>query len=413
MDTGALALGIFIGMIVGALAALLAAHIRGGRERQALEQRAVKAETAAAEAEKRIAEQRELLSATEQQIRDTFRALALDALKETRQDLLQSAEERLTGVVQPVRQALAEVAQRAQEMEEKRSTAYGSLEEQLKALGEMQQNLQQEARNLANSLRRPQVRGRWGEITLRNLAELAGMSAYCDFEEQVSTTTENGRLRPDMVVKLPGGRTVVVDSKVPLEAYLDAIEAPNDETARARLEAHARHVRDHVNTLASRGYQERFESLEVVVMFIPGEAFFSAAPEADRQLLDYALQKRVVLASPATLFTMLSTVGHMWRQAEMAANAQAMVAAGQELHKRMGVLVDHLARIRKGLEGAVEAYNSAAGSLESRVMPAARRMQELGVRGDPLPDVAPIDRALRRLAAEPPPEAAEEEAEPK
>jgi len=303
MDATSLAVGAAAGLAIGLLAGIVLALSRTAKERaatQAAEQRAVKAESELGAAATRIEEEKKLLVTAEAKFREVFQAVAAESLRSTRDDYLKAAQERVTGLVKPIDDALKLTRDQAEAMERRRNEAYGSLETQLKLLGEMQERVQQEARNLSTALRRPFVRGRWGEVTLRNLVETAGMSPYCDFEEQVSVDTEEGRLRPDMTVRLPGDRIVVVDAKLPLESYLDAMEATDEAAARQLLANHAAQVHSHVVQLSSKRYFDQFRrSPDFVVMFIPGEAFFGAALEADRGLLEFGMSRRVILASPA------------------------------------------------------------------------------------------------------------------
>lgn len=429
MDYVLLLVGIAIGLVVGALAGYLFGNTRASAERRQAEERAARAETSAQEIRKQMEEQKALLAQVAEQYANTLKAAAAEELRASRQDLLTTAEENLKkvaetlrgsvekvvevakgdlekrqeaigGLIKPVEEALKGVKESTEQMEHRRQQAFGGLEEQLKNLAAMQETLRNETRNLSTALRRPIVRGRWGEATLRNLVELSGMSKFCDFAEQVSTDTEEGRLRPDMLVRLPGERIVVVDSKVPLEAYLDATEATDDEEVRSKLAKHAQAVRNHIGQLSSKKYQDQFERTpDHVVMFIPGESFFAAALEADRDLISYATARNVVLASPGTLLMMLSTVAYMWRQEEMARNAEEISKQGKTLYDRVNVLVEHISRIGRGLNTAVTAYNDSVGSLESRVLPTARKLRELGIQGNEIEPLSPIETSLRPLTS--------------
>jgi DNA recombination protein RmuC len=271
----------------------------------------------------------------------------------------------------------------------------------VKVLTTTQQQLHKETANLVTALRVPHVRGRWGELTLKRVVELAGMSDHCDFTEQVMVTSEAGRLRPDLIVHLPGEREIVVDAKVALDAFLDAAASTSDEERNNAMSRHAAQIRGHMTALAGKGYWEQFpKSPEFVVMFIPGESFFAAAADADRRLIEDALDKRVVLATPATLIALIRAIAYGWRQEQIARNAQEISDLGRELYERMKVMAGHLGDIGRGLEKANVSYNNAVGSMEARVLPAARRFKELGAAsGDEFPFVQPVDISQRAITA--------------
>jgi len=374
-----------------------------GRDLQgqlAAEHGARRAAEAALEAERRnLADQKALLDQAQQRLKDAFAALSAEALKDSRREFLSQADERL----RPIRDLLAAYEAHLREIEKVRSDAYGGLRTHLDALAEAHRTLQKEAHQLSTALRSPTVRGRWGEMTLRRVVEAAGMSPRCDFEEQTTVVTEEGSLRPDMLIRLPGRRTVVVDSKVPLAGYMDAVEAKDEAARQAAQVRHAQDVRKHVQALSRKAYWDQFpDAPDFVVLFLPGESFFSAALEQDRSLMEDAMRSKVFLATPTTLMALLNVVAHGWRQQEMAENAERIGEAGRELHERLAKFVEHFARIGDGLQRAAKAYDAAVASYESRVVPSARRLAERAALGDAeLPAVPAVDGPARAL---PPPE---------
>jgi DNA recombination protein RmuC len=346
-----------------------------------------------------LARQRETLGATqallataEIKLRDSFQAVAAEALKDNRSAFLDLAKTSFAGFQQPIADTLKRVDQRLGEAERERVAAYATLAEQVAALGAT-------TNTLSRALRTPAVRGRWGEMQLRRVVEMAGMLQRCDFDEQPPLVGDNGRLRPDLIVHLPGGKQIVVDAKAPLEAFLDAQEATTDEARAARLQAHSRQVRDHVDKLGSKAYWEPLgDSPEMVVLFLPGETLFSAALQHDLTLIEHGLRQRVLLASPITLIALLTTVAHSWRQEALTENYREVARLGREFYERLAVFADHLDEVRKKLDGAVQAYNQAAGSFEARVLVSARKLKELKVTtSEELRPAEPIDTIPRVL----------------
>jgi DNA recombination protein RmuC len=321
---------------------------------------------------------------------------------------LKEREVAISQLIEPLRVALERTEAQAQSLERERRDAFTSLRTQIESLAGGNAQLQHETRALVTALRRPEVRGRWGEITLRRVVELAGLSAHCDFTEQLQVTGTDGVLRPDLVVHMPDGRDLVIDVKTPLDAYLEAHEATSEESRQLQLRRHAQQLEGHVRQLASKAYWAQFQtSPEFAVLFLPGDQFLSAALAERPELLDNALKQAVIIVTPSTLIALLKSVAYGWRQAAVAHNAAVIRDLGQELYRRLGNFTGHLGKVGVRLDNAVEAYNQAVGSLERQVLPQARRFTELGVTADtPLPTLEPITQLARPHVGQPGAEAA-------
>jgi DNA recombination protein RmuC len=360
-----------------------------------------------------------LLADAQAQLTTSFKALSADALKSNNDQFLKLAEENLkkfqataqgdleqkekavAELVKPIRESLEKVNTQVQELEKTRALAYGGLSEQVKSLLLSQQKLESETGNLVKALRAPTVRGRWGEMQLRRVVEIAGMLPHCDFDEQVSVGTEDGRLRPDLTVRLPGGKVVVVDAKAPLQAYLSALEAPDDAARLGFLQDHARQIQTHLRQLSAKAYWDQFDATpEFVVMFLPGEVFFSAALEQNPGLIEEGVNQRVILATPTTLIALLRAVAYGWRQETIAESAQAISRLGADLYDRLAIMAEHFGKVGVNLERATKSYNDTVGSLERNVLPAARKFTELGVASNrELALLEPAETAVREIQA--------------
>jgi DNA recombination protein RmuC len=410
----ALLAGGIVGFALGALAALL---LRAKRE-QALRVELTTLQAQIKTEEVARSEREQALERAREQLRAVFGELAQDSLKSNSELFLQLARERLTrqqldasaalkeretaieSMVRPIREALAKTEAQIQSIERDRIDAFATIKSQMETLASGQNLLSRETRNLVTALRRPDVRGQWGEITLRRLVELSGMSAHVDFTEQQHQSTESGAVRPDMIVHMPERRDIVVDVKTPLEAYLAAVEAQSDEERAIQLRRHAQLVGARVRELSSKQYWSQFEhSPDFVVLFLPGDQFLSAALQENPGLIDEALRQNVMLATPTSLVALLKAVAYGWKQGALADNAAEIRRLGEELYKRLAVFGEHLAKLGKSLGNSVDSFNKAVGSLEQQVLPAARRFPELGLRVsrelEPMEHIETLARAPR------------------
>lgn len=396
MLIGFVVIALIVGLVVGYTVAALLEHKKTGELRVELASLQAKAE---------------VLNSTREQMENTFKALAGDALRATSQSLLELAGQNLgkfqaeaKGDLEKRQQAFAELVKpigetlrKTEEQIGEIKKDHGNISRYLTSMQEAQTQLQSETRNLVNALRRPEVRGRWGEMTLRRLAELAGMVERCDFEEQVHTASEDGVLRPDMVVHLAENRTLVVDAKTPLDSYIAALEARTPEERETHLVQHARKVRERIKELASKRYWDQFKSSpDFVILFIPGDQFLAAALDKEHELQEDALRQKVLLATPTSLMALLKVVAYGWRQIALAENAEQIRELAETLHQRLATFAEHVDSMGRALDQSVKNYNKAVGSLERQVLPAARRFTELGVQAKKeLPTLDPVETAPR------------------
>ncbi len=390
------------------------------KERDAAAVRAAELEMQLAEERQQSVEKLAVLEDAKNRLTDTFRALSADALNQNNESFLALAKSKLgefqkeasgdlaqkhqaiAELLKPVGESLSKVDDHIRQMEEKRANAYGELQSQVKTMTETQQELRSETGRLVNVLRSSGSRGRWGEIQLRRVVELAGMQDHCDFFEQKNVESEGSRLRPDMVVKMPGGKTVVVDSKVPFSAYERAVTAENEAARTLAYREHAAAVRDHIKQLSGKGYWEQFDNApEFVVLFLPAETFFGAAVEYDPELIEFSARNHVMITTPMTLIALLRAVYYGWRHEKLAENAEQISDLGRDLYERLSTLGDHMSKLGKHLDNAVDSYNRAAGSLETRVLVNARRFKELQAAppDKELKPLDPIEHTTRKLQA--------------
>jgi DNA recombination protein RmuC len=390
---------------VGILLGLLVALLMGRRLRQRLE---TEREQVLSLATERLSRTFDQLAQTQfQNHSETFLKLArenLGAQQEKARGDLQAREQAIEGLLRPIRETMLRTEQQLQELDKSRRESHGSIKTQLEAVGIAQKALSEQTRNLVNALRRPEVRGQWGEITLQRLVELAGMQQHCDFVTQSHTATDSGAIRPDMVINLPEGRQLVVDVKTPLDAYLEATEADDEVRRKAALQRHAAIVADRVKELSAKAYWTQFEtSPEFVILFIPGDQFLSAALAERPELLDTALRQSIILATPTSLVALLKAIAYGWQQVALTENAAEIRKLALELYERLSSYTGHIVDVGRELDGAVQAYNRSVGSLERMVLPGIRRFTELGVQPKKeIPPTKPVENALRSLQQDSP-----------
>ncbi len=413
-------LGVALGVaiLIGALVAYLITRARMDKHIQRLQDKNNSLHTELQIEHAQSLEKIQALKESREQLKDSFSALSKHALDANNESFLQLAQQKLglfetraqanlkekekaiETLLKPMTDALNKTEKQINEIEKERKQAYGSITEQLKLVTEAQHGLQSETEQLVRALRRPEVRGQWGELTLKRLAELAGMVNHCDFEEQIHTDVDDGKnMRPDMIVRMPEKRELIVDAKTPLDAYLSAIQSSSQQEQEAYLKHHARKVRERMKELASKAYWSQFkQSPDFVILFIPGEQFLTSALDHDDKLLEDAFANRVILATPTTLVALLRSVAYGWQQASISENAEKVRDLAQDLYKRLYTFCSHLQRVGKHLDDSVEHYNKAIGSLDRQVLPGARKFTELGVQAkEELPLIDEIEKRTREI----------------
>lgn len=360
------------------------------------------------------------LTESKEQLTHTFNSLSIQALKTNSEEFLKLAEQNLKRhqssaedklserekaiehLIKPIKEALDKTEKQITDIEKDRKEAYGSLREHLQSMSLAQQDLHDQTRQLVTALRRPEVRGQWGELTLKRLAELAGMVEHCDFIEQETVITEDGMQRPDMIIRMPNRRDIIVDVKTPLDAYLSAIEASDEDEQKIHLQRHAKNVKNRIQELSSKSYWSQFkDSPDFVVLFIPGDQFLSAALDQNHSLLEEALRQNVILATPTSFVALLRAIAFGWRQEQLAENAEKVRIAGETLYQRLNTFSTHLQKVGRSLESSLKSYNSAVGSFDSRVLPGARKFTELGIEsGKEIEKPQQIETAVKQVETE-------------
>jgi DNA recombination protein RmuC len=406
-----------MGFLLAGLLGWLIGHNRGQRDITRLREANVRLNTLLGYERTACEEKARTLDEVRAQFEATFKSLAGDVLKSNSSEFLKLAEtsfkvlhtqasgdleqreKAVENLVKPIRESLEKTDQHIRSIEKERQEAFGSLSRHLEFMANTQQQLQGETRNLVKALSRPEIRGQWGELTLKRLAELAGMVEHCDFDQQQSVDSDAGKQRPDMVVRMPGGREIIVDAKAPMDGYLAAVEASEDGEREQEIRRHARNVRDRVRELSGKRYWKQFpKSPDFVVLFIPGDQFLSAALEIDPRLLEDAMADRIVLATPSSLVALLRAVAYGWRQESLAENAEQIRIVGEELYERLSTFADHLGKLGISLNRSVESYNKAVGSFDSRVLPGARKFKDMGIQETKdLPEPDQIERLPRSV----------------
>lgn len=401
--------------VLGAALGAWLVHLRKRRALDALEAEVQRLRMQLELEKERHAEKLESIEAVSLQLQQTFTSLSQQALQSNNENFLRLAKEKLSQyqiqaeaslekkekaietLLQPINEALKQTESQIRAIEKERKQSEGALTEHLRLINESQSELRTETQNLVQALRRPEVRGQWGELTLRRIAELSGMVSYCDFYEQQSGEEDDRRMRPDMVVRMPDQRELIVDAKTPLDAYLSAVQVRDSKEREELLHRHARHVRERMRELASKAYWNQFShSPDFIVLFIPGEQFLAAALELDPQLLEDALANKVILATPTSIIALLRAVAFGWRQQSVAKNAEEIRRLGEELYKRLATFVEHLQKLGKNLDASVEQFNKATGSLDRQVLPGARKFDELGIeKKKEIPELKMVESSAR------------------